>query len=340
MTTDSTYENISEKTVSDIKDDPKFTAQLDETARRRRSLEQTRLAKKFDSFDWKKAMRVGNCGTFLDFAVSEHVKTHQILRTLEYANFCDVKKFCPQCAWRYSVKTAAEILGRLKKINEDRAKRHLPPLRMIFLTVTVKNVPLPLLHATLSAMGRAWQRFVNTVRFKNSVVGWFRGVEYIGDHTAAGMAHPHFHAILFVTPSYFKSGKYINQAEFTEMWRAAMRADYVPQVNVQIVKPRRKADGTYKSATDSALAEVAKYSVSPVTIEHMTDEDFQLLYEQTKGMRQYAFGGLIAQYEADPPDELDPDEWTYLCTELWRWGKNQYVMKRTEITSKHLPKIG
>ena len=53
-------------------------------------------------------------------------------------------------------------------------------------------------------------------------------------------AHPHFHAMLLVKSTYFHGSHYINQAEWAEMWRKAMRLDYMPQVHIQAVKPNKK----------------------------------------------------------------------------------------------------
>ena len=49
------------------------------------------------------------------------------------------------------------------------------------------------------------------------------------------MAHPHFHALLLVKPSYFTIN-YIKQGDWVEMWAKALRADYSPSVNVKAVK--------------------------------------------------------------------------------------------------------
>ena len=49
------------------------------------------------------------------------------------------------------------------------------------------------------------------------------------------MAHPHFHALLLVKPSYFTIN-YIKQGDWVEMWAKALRADYLPSVNVKAVK--------------------------------------------------------------------------------------------------------
>ena len=60
------------------------------------------------------------------------------------------------------------------------------------------------------------------------------------------MAHPHFHALLLVKPSYFAKG-YIKQSDWVEMWAKALRADYLPSVNVKAVK----ATLTKKDASNS-----------------------------------------------------------------------------------------
>ena len=41
-------------------------------------------------------------------------------------------------------------------------------------------------------------------------------------------AHPHYHALLLVKPSYFTKN-YIKQSEWVEMWQKALRADYAPK---------------------------------------------------------------------------------------------------------------
>lgn len=323
-------------------DDPRLEAELEDCAKSRRELEQIGLADKLNrNLLWRIALRVMQCGTLLGFECFLNKKTGDILHRLEYANFCQLNKFCPQCAKRYARKNSAYFIGCFQKMNEDRAAHGLPPYRLIFLTLTVRNCPLHELRRELSVMNAGWQRLIQTQRFRKAVTGgFFRGVEYLGDHTAAGIAHPHFHVILIVPPSYFQGAYYISHDVWVAMWRKAMRLDYDPQVNVQTVKPRRKADGTYKSAPVAAAAEVAKYAVSTVTVGHMSDSDFGLLYYQTKGLRQYTLGGKIAEYEPDPPEDLDPELWEYLTSELWKWNQSSYFLKTTEISPKHLPKIG
>ena len=50
------------------------------------------------------------------------------------------------------------------------------------------------------------------------------------------MAHPHFHALLLVKLLVTSMINYIKQGDWVEMWAKALRADYLPSVNVKAVK--------------------------------------------------------------------------------------------------------
>ena len=299
---------------------------------KRMAIKRIKLDEKFESIDGAErvAERVRKCGTYLNFDVYEHKHTHEKLRFLKEANFCDVRKFCPFCAERYSRKTAADFLGRVAKLDKDWReideflKQPKSSLRMLFLTLTVKNCRLENLKETLQAMSRGWQRLTQQQAWKSVVLGSLRGVEYLGDETPPGWAHPHFHAVLLVEESYFHHG-YISHASWREMWRKAMRLDYDPQVNVQMIKPRRKKDGTRIPAAAAAAFEVAKYAVSTASVERIDNENFENLYRQTKGARQFAYGGVLTKVEPVEPEEIDPAVWDYIGEEIYVWGKNQYI---------------
>ena len=64
------------------------------------------------------------------------------------------------------------------------------------------------------------------------------------------MAHPHFHALLLVKPSYFTIN-YIKQGDWVEMWAKALRADYLPSVNVKAVKATLDEKGVSNSIKQS-----------------------------------------------------------------------------------------
>ena len=114
-----------------------------------------------------------------------------------------------------------------------------------------KNPPVTELRDTLKHMNDSWQRLIQTKRFKSGVAGFLRTTEVTRGNDADMMAHPHFHALLLVKPSYFKGQGYIKQGDWTEMWRKALRADYLPSVNVKAVKPLWTKKGVSNSIKQS-----------------------------------------------------------------------------------------
>ena len=101
--------------------------------------------------------------------------------------------------------------------------------------LTVKNPPVTELRDTLKHMNDSWKRLIETKRFKSGVAGFLRTTEVTRGNDGKMMAHPHFHALLLVKPSYFTIN-YIKQGDWVEMWAKALRADYLPSVNVKAVK--------------------------------------------------------------------------------------------------------
>ena len=99
-----------------------------------------------------------------------------------------------------------------------------------------ENPPVTELRDTLKHMNDSWKRLIETKRFKSGVAGFLRTTEVTRGNDGDMMAHPHFHALLLVKPSYFKGQGYIKQGDWVEMWSKALRADYLPSVNVKAVK--------------------------------------------------------------------------------------------------------
>lgn len=310
--------------------------ELREAEKYRLQLEKSHLVDHLATFYPKKAVLVGDCGTSRHYERYEYIATHVPLRLLSWANFCHLYKFCPVCSRIYSLQNAADLHGRIRHLQRERRDAHKSPFLYLFLTLTVKNCLLENLREMLRAMSRGWQRFVNTKRFKASVPGgWFRSVEYLGDETEPGKAHPHFHALLIVNSTYFKHD-YIKQSEWVQMWRDAMRLDYDPQVCIKRIKARLLNEGVTKaaavaagnaaeserveSALGAAVAEVCKYCVAPAAVARQNHEDFRQLYYQTLQCRIFALGGLLKDTTADPPEEIDPEDLRYLGTEIWHWA--------------------
>ena len=90
------------------------------------------------------------------------------------------------------------------------------------------------------------------------------------------MAHPHFHALLLVPPSYFSGQAYVKQARWCELWREAGKLDYSPSVDIRRVK-------TPESGLSEAI-KAATYSVKPSEL--TTDAAwFHELHIQVSGLR-------------------------------------------------------
>jgi plasmid rolling circle replication initiator protein Rep len=184
----------------------------------------------------------------------------------------------------------ARFFQAIPKVLED-----YPTARWLFVTLTVKNCPLEELRDTLGQMNKAWNRMVLRKQFP--ALGFVKSVEVT--RSANGEAHPHFHCLLLVSSSYF-GGQYIKQEEWRVLWQQALRADYLPVVNVKAVKPRQ---GEPTNGVAIALLETLKYGVKESDLMH----DAAWLTELTKQLhktRAVSVGGVLKQYlsEEEPED--------------------------------------
>jgi plasmid rolling circle replication initiator protein Rep len=169
-----------------------------------------------------------------------------------------------------------------------------PKARWLFLTLTVRNCAIGELADTIKAMNAAWQRLKDRKEFK-PVLGWVRTTEVTRGKD--GTAHPHFHALLMVPPSWFKGSNYVKHARWVELWADCLRVDYLPNVDVRTVKPRSPRSGqtpldATAQALQGAVSETLKYSTKPADM--VADEAWFLeLTKQTHRKRFVATGGAL-----------------------------------------------
>lgn len=253
--------------------------------------------------------RVQECSKRLQFALSADEQGDVVFK-LYAARFCRVR-FCPVCQWRRSLMWRARFYQALPRFLED-----YPTLIAVFLTLTVKNCPVGELRSQIQVMNKSFVRL--TQRNTWPGVGWVKSVE-VTRNAQTGDAHPHFHVLLFVRPSYFSHG-YINQAKWRELWRDCLRVDYLPVVNVKRVKSSSKK--TDSEALRIAILETLKYGVKPDDLV----SDSEWLYgvtHQLHKMRAVSVGGILRDYlrEDEPEDLIHEEEMpseelegvTYLC---------------------------
>lgn len=243
--------------------------------------------------------RMTNCSSFLQYAFSdEGIK-------LKKSDFCRVRH-CPTCQWRRSMLWKSNMYVAYEEI-----KAKYPTHRWLFLTLTVKNCEITDLRDTLQHMNKSWCRLIKRIEFTKGVEGWIKTTEItrpkdirdkdktnkrICPITGNTHAHPHFHIMLLVKPSYFAKN-YIKQDRWGELWGECLRADYVPIVDIRKVKSKNKSDQTPDDAIKSAIMETLKYAVKPADLlgdgSMQSNSWFYELTRQCFKLRFIASGGVL-----------------------------------------------
>lgn len=242
--------------------------------------------------------RMSDCSTFLAYGFNDDDLK------LKNANFCRVRH-CPVCQWRRSLFWKSNMYS----VYDDLQEKY-PTHRWLFLTLTVKNCEITDLRDTLNHMNKSWHRLVKRAPFMRGVIGWIRTTEITKGKDGPNMAHPHFHVMLLVKPSYF-SHNYIKQTQWGEMWQSVLRVDYMPVVNIKAVKADKKIGQSKEDAIKGAIMETLKYSVKPSDmIGEGTAKDNAWFYELTRQvfkLRFIASGGVLKD-AFKPSDEITNDE--------------------------------
>ena len=226
---------------------------------------------------WRMAARSWECSDVLVLVEYMNPATGGISYRV-HGQKCHVRH-CPICQSARAYKLQKQF-KEILPVLQERVKNG----AFLLLTLTVENCPVDQLRATLADMNKAWQRLVQRQEFK-VVRGWMRGTEVTQGKNGPMMAHPHFHALLFVPPGYF-SKYYISHARWRELWQECARLDYAPSVDIRRVK-------TPESGSQEAI-KPATYSVKPS--DHTDNAQwFYAFHEQVSGLRFLATGGLIKE---------------------------------------------
>ena len=242
--------------------------------------------KDFDKY----ATRMDFCSQLLDFKLV--AKEHEYKLKLDTARFCRVRH-CPVCQWRRSLMWKAKAFKILPMVVEAYKN-----YRWLFLTLTVRNCKITELRDTLQWLNQSWQRMSQRKKFP--AIGWIRSTEVTRGKD--GSAHPHFHCLLLVKPSYF--GKYyMKQNEWVELWRSCLRIDYNPVLDIRPVKRGNQPM--------ELVPEILKYCVKESDL--VADREWFLeLTRQMHKMRTVATGGVLKEYlktlEEEPEDLIGKDE--------------------------------
>ena len=243
----------------------------------------------------KYAERIRDCSNFLQFALVPD-DCGVIQAKFKRSFFCRVR-FCPVCQWRRSLKWKAKFWQQLPAI-ESKFKNY----RWLFLTVTVKNVPVRGLRNTVQGITKAFQRLTRLRAFPAK--GWVRSVEVT--RAKNGEAHPHIHALLLVPPGYFGGTGYMKTEKWAELWKQCARLDYDPVVDIRAVK----YDKDNPETLATAVAEIMKYTVKEQDLTDNPEWSIDVAKELLK-TRAIAVGGVLRGFlnkGKEDSEELDDSE--------------------------------
>lgn len=203
-------------------------------------------AELLEMLHFKKANNVHGCADELVFKTTEDgfLRLHQVW-------FCK-SKLCPLCNWRRSLKMSYQN----EEIISEAIKQY-PKGRFLFLTLTVKNVyDGKELDETLKEMTKSFNRLMKYKKVSKNMIGYLRATE-VTTNDKDNSFHPHFHVLIMVKSTYFKSGEYLSQENWTQLWKKAMKLEYDPIVDVRAIKPKKDSLNNVKSA----VLETSKYPV-------------------------------------------------------------------------------
>jgi plasmid rolling circle replication initiator protein Rep len=284
---------------------------------------------KYQYFDKKKAINMTDCGQRLQFGLYENIQTLEHQKKLEEMYTCK-DRFCAFCNWRRARKIGIQSYEVLKAIESENKVRY------IFVTFTVRNCHINDLSKTIKLMNDSFKRMKETNRFKNSILGFMRALEYPPQKDNKEYIHPHFHCLFVVSTNYFKTTNnlYIKQEEWISIWQKALRVDYAPSVDTRVIKSKNGGDPIAK-----AVAETVKYPLKSIDLQDMPINLFEELCLQMKNKRALAFGGIVKDYrkklildDAENGDliydALENEEiWKRLKTLLYKFENGEYGLQ-------------
>jgi len=204
-----------------------------------------------------------------------------------------------------------------------------------------------------------YKKLITRKEFKAAVRGWARCFE-VTHNWKRREFHPHFHCILAVDKNYFKSGLYVKQDKWCELWRSCLCVDYKPIVDIRAFTESEKGKG-------KEVAEVAKYTIKSSNImvnlqgiysygedvykevesitNRITDEIVITLDSALRNRRLIGFGGVFKEkHKALNLGDIDGDlihtevdgshKGSEYQTERYHWhiGLKNYVRYESDLT--------
>ena len=258
-----------------------------------------------------------SCGSFISFFADETLEKKKVNKS----NFCK-NRFCPLCAWRKAKKDSLKISILLKYIQEELG------YEFIFLTLTAPNVKGSDLSDEIKKYNENFKKLTKRKEVLKITKGYVRKLEVTYNQERDDY-HPHFHVMIAVNKSYFKSRDYIKKKQWLELWKECMNDSSITQVDV------RKMD----TSDSNAIAEIAKYGAKDADY-MISQEVFDVFYKALKGKQLLTYSGvfkealkLFNEGELDKYKELDLTEYIYALEYQWQ-GKGYTLMEKRLLTDE------
>lgn len=207
--------------------------------------------------------------------------------------FCRVR-LCPMCQWRRSLKLFSQVSKITDYINQQNNQ-----VRYLFITLTQKNCNGSELVQEINKINKSFSLLVDktkhvqpATKFKKMLLGYIKSTE-VTYNPKTKTYHPHLHCIFAVQGEYFNKENYINKNSWRAIWADLLKVDYLPQVNVQAIKPARQ---------QKAVAELVKYPAKVSSILNLPQmQAVQVVMDLTTlcyKRRFVAFGGIFKKTKA------------------------------------------
>lgn len=298
----------------------------------------------------KNVERISTCGDFIELLGDFEMENKKI----HTANFCG-NRFCPMCSWRTACKDSLEISILMDHLRKEENKE------FIFLTLTTPNVKGDSLEEEIKKYNKSFEKLMKRKEVKALVKGYIRKLEVtyqkekyitkelwkrkkdyyekrgliIGDlEPNYDTYNPHFHVVIAVDKSYFKSRKYISRERWLELWQLSTGDKSITQVDV-----RKSRANNLKE-----VYELAKYSAKDC--DYLVSRPvFETFYKALKGKQVLVFSGLFKDaHKMYKLGELDiykkQNDIEYVYKLYYNWYKNEYEnTKCIELTEEEKKKI-
>lgn len=215
--------------------------------------------------------RLQVCGDFLLFLKSENNAYR-----LKKANLCN-NRFCPLCSSLRAKKNAVIVLELMEYIRE------IKKLEFVFFTLTAPNIVGEKLEEEIKEFNNSFKELMRSKEFRKVCKGYIRKLEVTYNRERADF-HPHFHIVMAVNKSYFKSKDYISTALLKILWRKFKKNDSIEAVDMRKVKMNSIKE----------VLEIATYCTKSSDLYDNGQEVFDYFYSALRGKQEITYSGIFA----------------------------------------------